>query len=478
MDTVTGVEIRPVEEPAALYKRYPGEHQPQPVALRLDLEHGVLDCDYAGAVGAIQAREHNRVVLTTEIPPLTAAYANALMEEVAPIAERVMAGATVEAVDGDERGRLTEAASAAWDELVAVAVAWASDPGTETVGEVNAREWLEAPSDVPHLGAATTDEQLATMVADLEAQIARTVPGVVVVTHAEEALRATREQLRAQAKAAVEAARDRVEEIKARHRRELADVVQLRDSAVAAAEFEPSRVVAPWAGISHSAVADIWRAARHRRAGHIRIEEVRDGKHRLLGWLDPADAEEYRPRLVWTGRWESGLWTRSDPYQSMLFYKDGWYLKRSYSDAVLSLTSVGWWFASAGREDVIAARFDPPRENAHRAVASPLPEMIQFIRCGSRVWEEGTVAREDVIEVIEGVVAWAGTAWMGVHGGFREVSQLLRTPGGEWVELSGGSASEVTPEEARRWLAINGSTDVIARYWPEVGSAPGPPPEL
>jgi hypothetical protein len=78
---MTVVAIKKIDHKLALYHRYSCSPGPQPCFLELDCETGVLSCDWIAEIGnAIPARVHSGHVARWEIPCLSAASANSLME--------------------------------------------------------------------------------------------------------------------------------------------------------------------------------------------------------------------------------------------------------------------------------------------------------------------------------------------------------------------------------------------------------------
>lgn len=80
-------------KPAQLYHRYSGEFDPQPCYIALGLREERLWADYnANVGGAVPMDAWHGFERRYSIPCLTATAANALLREIAPYAERVLAG--------------------------------------------------------------------------------------------------------------------------------------------------------------------------------------------------------------------------------------------------------------------------------------------------------------------------------------------------------------------------------------------------
>lgn len=171
------VKITHLTEPGELFRHYPGQTEPQPCVLVLDLEDGDLSADFNPRVGAGSTRDvHFGVKQWIPIPCLTAECANRLLEEVAPIAQRILDGATVDYHNGDKHGFLNDAAAAAFEELAERCEAENFTP-QETVGEWPVADWFaegdESTIDDLDITVDTTDEELAAKAAG-EVESART----------------------------------------------------------------------------------------------------------------------------------------------------------------------------------------------------------------------------------------------------------------------------------------------------------------
>src|SRR5690606_1655454 len=132
---MTAVTIRPVAEPTALYCRYAASYQPQPVYVALDLADGALYADYQA--GGTPMRVWLGQVRTWSIPPLVGDEATALLEHIAPLAQRVLDGSDIE-VDprtGDPVGVLNDDAAEAEQEIGKIIQRWCEDPAARVVEE-------------------------------------------------------------------------------------------------------------------------------------------------------------------------------------------------------------------------------------------------------------------------------------------------------------------------------------------------------
>ncbi len=255
METATAIKIRKLTEPDELHCWYDGQTSPQPCHLALDLTDGELTAGYNPEVGppyGTPASVYHGRTLRIKIPCLTADAANRLLNEVAPIAARILSGATIEWDGHNHIGVLDDDAEAAVDELAA-----ACDPESfseqHLVGTWDAADWYSEESDegtAERLGitADTTDAELGRLAA-AEAQKATTmVPGYTVLRGAESHLLAIRDELRL-------ALRDELEEVAAK----LTELTERRNALIRrlAGWGDSSRAIATYAGLSHVRVQQI-----------------------------------------------------------------------------------------------------------------------------------------------------------------------------------------------------------------------------
>ncbi|MFO7253794.1 MAG: hypothetical protein DIU60_023890 [Actinomycetes bacterium] len=249
---MTTVKIRPVVEPTALYCRYEGNYEPQPVYVALDLADGALYADYQA--GGTPMRVWLGQVRTWSIPPLVADAANELLQDIAPLAQRILDGAAIETDPrtGNRVGVLNDDAAAAEREIYEIIENWREDPAIATVEEIKAAEWYSACDTDPcaeiGLTAETTDDELAQVAARIEQDIRAAAEGVVVVTGAEAWARARRDELQQEL-------RDELEQVTA----DLAALRARRDELVRRLHAcgDSTRVIAELIGTSHTQVRRI-----------------------------------------------------------------------------------------------------------------------------------------------------------------------------------------------------------------------------
>jgi hypothetical protein len=184
------VTITRITDPAELFCKYPGQFNAQPVYLELDTRDGQLSCSYNPNIGGGTTFDHHhRLILSAEIPCLTADAANTLMQEVAPLAQRVLDGAD-ERWDGNNSvGVFTDDAANAWEEIGRICEAWSADQDPSlTVSSWDVSDWFNEGDEntIESLGitADTTDEQLDAMAAEqVELAVNNSAVGYAILDH-------------------------------------------------------------------------------------------------------------------------------------------------------------------------------------------------------------------------------------------------------------------------------------------------------
>lgn len=90
---MTTITITRVTSDDELHRRYPGQTSAQPCAVYLDCATGGLEARYNPEIGnAVPSREWHGHVQTWRIPCLKARAANALLDAIEPLAQRVCDG--------------------------------------------------------------------------------------------------------------------------------------------------------------------------------------------------------------------------------------------------------------------------------------------------------------------------------------------------------------------------------------------------
>ena len=195
-ETESTITIDPVGD---LYLRYRGQHSPQPCYVQLDCESETLSAEVDGSIGpGTPFRVWHGRAIRWAIPALTTEAAEALLEEILPLAQRVVEGYECRWDGSNHVGKLDEDAQEAaeairdlcdrdWSEWEVLSVWDASD----WYGQCGGGEYLARQVGIT---AETTDEQLDAIVEheETEASPAR-IEGI------EAFLRDLREELRAEA---------------------------------------------------------------------------------------------------------------------------------------------------------------------------------------------------------------------------------------------------------------------------------------
>ena len=167
--------------PAELHHQYPGQNEPQPCYVELDLRTRTLGTDWNGEIGnAVPFSVHHGFDRRYPIPALTSTAANTLLEQIRPLAERMVSdweeqwdGNNQVAVLGDDAaaaeaeieklcGDPGDGWDGAWEASECVTV-WDAD------GATNGEEAAEY-----DITADTTDERLD----EIEEQIRQDLVGI------------------------------------------------------------------------------------------------------------------------------------------------------------------------------------------------------------------------------------------------------------------------------------------------------------
>ena len=189
-----------VNKIADLYHHYSSQTNPQPCYVELDCENEILLADWNGEIGnAVPFSVWNGHTIRWTIPPLLASTANTLLNEIFPIAERVISGYksvwngnnnvayfnedATEAIEEIEKLCCTD-----WDESDCViawdAIDWASCGGTSSNSSVA--------KDLK-ITASSTDEEIDSIVNQLESQAFD--EGIHVLEQTKEYVLSIREEL-------------------------------------------------------------------------------------------------------------------------------------------------------------------------------------------------------------------------------------------------------------------------------------------
>ena len=165
MTTETKLTIRPLTAWNELHHWYQGQTAPQDCYIELDCANRTLSAYANSEIGnAVPMNTWNGHDRRYHIPCITADAANELMEEIRPLAERVIAGYTSEWDGSNHRARFTTDAEQAEEEIERIIEG--VDVETCGISDADASEWLTETD--PAIMAQTTDEEIATLAEQAE----------------------------------------------------------------------------------------------------------------------------------------------------------------------------------------------------------------------------------------------------------------------------------------------------------------------
>jgi hypothetical protein len=241
---MTTVKITPMTEEDELFCHYSGQYNIQDAVLTLDLEDGELTAQYNPEIGTgIPASVYHGRTRWIPLPgPLTNEAANALLEEAAPLAQRILDGSDIDWDGNNHVATLDADAHQAEEDLVELAGSY--DDPSYLIGEVEAADWFSEGDEPAGVTADSTDDELATIGAR-EAAAARTCgAGVTIVAGMVAYLTALRQEKREKVYAELARVRDQFAEIGERRD---ALVAQVRGWGV-----DSLRDIGEMAGLSHT----------------------------------------------------------------------------------------------------------------------------------------------------------------------------------------------------------------------------------
>lgn len=177
-ETETAVTVIEVEG-NELHRQYSGQHKPQPCCVSLNCATGRLTAEYDAEIGnGVPFAVYHGHVQRWSIPALKADVANALLREIAPLAERMIAG--YERVwDGHNHvAEFSEDADEADDAIIALCNRVTEDADERSTVQVwDASDWFAGIGNAADqcealkITAETTDDELRAIAdaADVEA---------------------------------------------------------------------------------------------------------------------------------------------------------------------------------------------------------------------------------------------------------------------------------------------------------------------
>lgn len=263
------LQIIPLDEskPHQLYAHYQGQTNRQDAYIELDTRTGKMSADYDAEIGnAVPMSVWHGIVLRWTIPPYLASVANEEMERIAPLAQRVLDGASLEWDGNNTVGSYTADANAAVNEIEDLLAERADyNDEMEICWEAGHDWYYDAARQF--LAADTTDEQIEAWM-DEDSTPYDFTTAVIDRDAITEWMRGRRDELRAEAEDQADCDAT-VDEIVAEGEPDAkpADAKSLISLAAKAAAdpFGPAM--------------DDWQA----RAGEVTEETIADA-YRLIGW--------------------------------------------------------------------------------------------------------------------------------------------------------------------------------------------------
>lgn len=251
-ETALSVQHLDTDHATTLWHRYEQQREMQPCHLLLDLEDGTFTADYnpeleprsSSPASVWLGRE-----LWWQIPCLTAAGANELLDELAPLAVRVLAGASIEWDGSNSRGYLDTDADAA-SKQIAARCGSIDALDLPHVAEVDAGDWF-AGIDLG-VTADTTDTELSALADQLADEATQAGTGGhpaerVVVWGLDEFLQSERSTAREAVESELEDVAGELDELTAKR-----DALVRRCSA-----WTSTRALGELAGVSHTQIRRI-----------------------------------------------------------------------------------------------------------------------------------------------------------------------------------------------------------------------------
>lgn len=257
MQNVT-VNIIPVEDDQELYRHYNGQTEQQTCAVTLDLEDGDLGAEYNAGIGnGIPVSVFHRRVLAWKIGTLTAKTANALLEEIAPLAQKIIDDAEIEWNGNNHVGVFGPDANEAVEAIEALCANYR----VNQVVTADVDDWYPCTQDAIddcELTAYTTDAEIEAHAERAASEALNADYAVMILDSELVAARLTelREGLREELREELRDATAEVAEVE----ESLKVVTGARNTLIArVARFDSLRDVAELADVSHQTVANISR---------------------------------------------------------------------------------------------------------------------------------------------------------------------------------------------------------------------------
>ena len=165
------VKIIHVKDDAELFLHLPRQGKAQPCYIHIDTSRGAMWADVDATLGGMVSFDiwHGRELRYSIPSGLTAESANALMDRIAPLADRVLAGASIMWNGHDHVGKFSDDASEASDEIERICAEMEPAP-SDTIIEWDAESFFDAVKDELEVAADSTDDELKAKAARLESE--------------------------------------------------------------------------------------------------------------------------------------------------------------------------------------------------------------------------------------------------------------------------------------------------------------------
>ncbi len=270
MPTATIIKLD-LDNPAALFHRYPSEPDPQPVNLVIDLRDGTVFCDWKNEPGrtCMPASVFHGRVRWYRIPVLTAAAANRLLDDALPYAQRILTGSHIDFDGSNHVGYLNDDAASAEVALTDMIERRYPDDAAspDAVTEWQAADFFSGSDDDDacdeyNITAETSDEQLTAITGTVEQQMRATADGVIAPTGVTDYLTELRDKQRTHARDALDNTRIQLEQLLATRNKLIRNIYSWGAG-------DTHRSIAELAGLTHPQVGSIIRTAGHPAEGDI-----------------------------------------------------------------------------------------------------------------------------------------------------------------------------------------------------------------
>lgn len=208
----------PTDNPTALYHLPDGAAGPSPVFLTIDVD-GAVTCEYIIDTGSLPASVYYGRARRYETPIMTTEYANRLLDDALPLAQRIVAGLVVDRdATNNHVGWLDDDANAAQDELITLIDSYSDADPIAKISVFSAAEWFldgwDEAIDATKMTADSTDADISAMTEKIEQEVRRDCDQPTVVTGLTGYLTGLRDDLREQTRDRLGTVADQIDELK------------------------------------------------------------------------------------------------------------------------------------------------------------------------------------------------------------------------------------------------------------------------